>query len=75
MVDTFGTGVISDSEIGDIVNEVFDLRPAAIIDNLKLRNPIYKQLAAYGHVGRMDCDVMWEKTDKVEILKEKAKIN
>jgi S-adenosylmethionine synthetase len=75
MVDTFGTGVISDSEIGDIVNEVFDLRPAAIIDNLKLRNPIYKQLAAYGHVGRVDCDVMWEKTAKVEILKEKAKIN
>ncbi len=74
MVDTFGTGVIKDSELGDIVNEVFDLRPAAIIDNLKLRNPIYKQLAAYGHVGRTDCDVVWEKTDKVEILKEKAKI-
>ncbi len=75
MVDTFGTGVLKDSELGDIVNEVFDLRPAAIIDNLKLRNPIYKQLAAYGHVGRTDCDVMWEKTDRVEILKEKAKIN
>ena len=75
MVDTFGTGVLKDSELGDIINEVFDLRPAAIIDNLKLRNPIYKQLAAYGHVGRTDCDVMWEKTDKVEILKEKAKIN
>ncbi|MBQ4573145.1 MAG: methionine adenosyltransferase [Clostridia bacterium] len=75
MVDTFGTGVLKDSELGDIVNEVFDLRPAAIIDNLKLRNPIYKQLAAYGHVGRTDCNVMWEKTDKVEILKEKAKIN
>ena len=75
MVDTFGTGVLKDSKLGDIVNEVFDLRPAAIIDNLKLRNPIYKQLAAYGHVGRTDCDVMWEKTDKVEILKEKAKIN
>ncbi len=75
MVDTFGTGVLKDSELGDIVNEVFDLRPAAIIDNLKLRNPIYKQLAAYGHVGRTDCDVMWEVTDKVQILKEKAKIN
>ena len=74
MVDTFGTGVLKDSELGDIVNEVFDLRPAAIIDTLKLRNPIYKQLAAYGHVGRTDCDVMWEKTDKVEILKQKAKI-
>ena len=75
MVDTFGTGVLKDSELGDIINEVFDLRPAAIIDTLKLRNPIYKQLAAYGHVGRTDCEVMWEKTDKVEILKEKAKIN
>ena len=75
MVDTFGTGILKDSELGDIINKVFDLRPAAIIDNLKLRNPIYKQLAAYGHVGRTDCDVMWEKTDKVEILKEKAKIN
>ena len=75
MVDTFGTGVLKDSELGDIINEVFDLRPAAIIDTLKLRNPIYKQLAAYGHVGRTDCDVMWEKTDKVEILKDKAKIN
>ncbi len=75
MVDTFGTGVLKDADLGDIVNEVFDLRPAAIIDNLKLRNPIYKQLAAYGHVGRTDCDVMWEKTDKIDILKEKAKIN
>ncbi len=75
MVDTFGTGVLKDSELGDIINEVFDLRPAAIIDTLKLHNPIYKQLAAYGHVGRTDCDVMWEKTDKVQILKEKAKIN
>lgn len=75
MVDTFGTGVLKDSELGDIINKVFDLRPAAIIDTLKLRNPIYKQLAAYGHVGRTDCDVMWEKTDKVQILKEKAKIN
>lgn len=75
MVDTFGTGVLKDSELGDIINEVFDLRPAAIIDTLKLRNPIYKQLSAYGHVGRTDCDVMWEKTDKVQILKEKAKIN
>ena len=75
MVDTFGTGVLKDSELGDIINEVFDLRPAAIIDTLKLRNPIYKQLAAYGHVGRTDCDVMWEVTDKVEILKEKAKLN
>ncbi|MCH5190873.1 MAG: methionine adenosyltransferase [Oscillospiraceae bacterium] len=74
MVDTFGTGVLKDSELADIINEVFDLRPAAIIDTLKLRNPIYKQLSAYGHVGRTDIDVMWEKTDKVDILKNKAKI-
>ena len=74
MVDTFGTGVLNDNELADIVNEVFDLRPAAIIDTLKLRNPIYKQLSAYGHVGRTDIDVMWEKTDKVDILKNKAKI-
>ncbi len=74
MVDTFGTGIMPDSQLGDIVNEVFDLRPAAIIDTLKLRNPIYKQLAAYGHIGRTDCDVMWEKTDKVDILKEKANL-
>ncbi len=75
MVDTFGTGIMADSKLGDIINEVFDLRPAAIIDILKLRNPIYKQLAAYGHVGRTDCDVMWEVTDKVDILKEKANLN
>lgn len=75
MVDTFGTGILKDSELGDIINEVFDLRPAAIINHLRLRNPIYKQLAAYGHVGRTDCNVMWEVTDKVEILKEKLKSN
>ncbi len=74
MVDTFGTGKIKDSMLADIVNEVFDLRPAAIIDTLKLRNPIYKQLSAYGHVGRTDIDVMWEKTDKAEILKQKANL-
>ncbi|MGN0539331.1 MAG: methionine adenosyltransferase [Candidatus Fimenecus sp.] len=74
MVDTFGTGKIKDSLLADIVNEVFDLRPAAIIDTLELRKPIYKQLSAYGHVGRTDIDVKWEKTDKVEILKEKANL-
>ena len=74
MVDTFGTGKIKDTDLADIVNEVFDLRPAAIIDTLKLRNPIYKQLSAYGHVGRTDIDVMWEKTDKAEILKQKANL-
>ncbi len=70
MVDTFGTGTISDDKIGEIINKVFDLRPAAIIDTLKLRAPIYRQLAAYGHVGREDLDVQWEKTDKVDEIKK-----
>ena len=70
MVDTFGTGKISDDKISEIVNKVFDLRPAAIIDTLKLRAPIYRQLAAYGHVGREDLDVQWEKTDKVDEIKK-----
>lgn len=72
MVDTFGTGKIKDEDLADIVNKVFDLRPAAIIDNLGLRNPIYKQLAAYGHVGRTDIDVVWEHTDKAEEIKKLA---
>lgn len=72
MVDTFGTGKIKDEYLADIVNKVFDLRPAAIIDTLKLRNPIYKQLAAYGHVGRCDIDVIWEHTDKAEEIKKLA---
>lgn len=72
MVDTFGTGKIKDEDLADIVNKVFDLRPAAIIDTLKLRNPIYKQLAAYGHVGRCDIDVIWEHTDKAEKIKKLA---
>lgn len=72
MVDTFGTGKIKDEDLADIVNKVFDLRPAAIIDTLKLRNPIYKQLAAYGHVGRTDIDVIWEHTDKAEEIKKLA---
>ena len=69
MVDTFGTGTIAEEKISEIVNKVFDLRPAAIIDTLKLRAPIYRQLAAYGHVGREDLDVQWEKTDKVDAIK------
>ncbi|MCR4594343.1 MAG: methionine adenosyltransferase domain-containing protein, partial [Clostridiales bacterium] len=72
MVDTFGTGKIKDSDIADIVNQVFDLRPAAIIDYLDLRRPIYKNLAAYGHMGRTDVDVKWEHTDKADIIKELA---
>ncbi|MCR5280014.1 MAG: methionine adenosyltransferase [Lachnospiraceae bacterium] len=69
-VDTFGTGKLSDQKITEIVREHFDLRPAGIIKMLDLRRPIYKQTAAYGHFGRTDIDVPWEKTDKAEILKK-----
>lgn len=68
-VDTFGTGKVSDDEISDAVAKIFDLRPAAIITSLDLRKPQYRQLAAYGHMGREDLDVAWEKTDKVDQLK------
>lgn len=70
MVDTFGTGKIVDDEIVNIVRENFDLRPAGIIKMLDLRRPIYKQTAAYGHFGRNDLDLPWEKLDKVEDLKK-----
>lgn len=70
MVDTFGTGKMSDDEISDIVNKVFDLRPSAIIDRLDLRKPIYKNVAAYGHMGREDLGVTWEKTDMVDEIKK-----
>ncbi len=70
MVDTFGTGKKSDEEIGKIVNKVFDLRPAAIIDKLDLRKPIYEKLAAYGHMGREDLGVSWEKLDMVNEIKK-----
>ena len=69
-IDTFGTGVIADEKIIAIINEVFDLRPTAIIDTLDLRRPIYKQTAAYGHFGRTDVDLPWERTDRVEQLKK-----
>ena len=69
MVDTFGTSTLSNEKIAEAVEKVFDLRPAAIIENLGLRKPIYRQLAAYGHMGREDLDVAWEKLDKVEDLK------
>ena len=75
MVDTFGTGVISDESLSEIVTEEFDLRPAAIIDMLDLRRPIYRQLAAYGHLGRTDLDLTWEKTDRAEALKQAAGID
>ena len=71
-VDTFGTGKVSDAQLDAIVDECFDLRPAAIIDKLQLRKPQYRQLAAYGHMGRIDLDVAWEKTDMVEALKKAA---
>jgi S-adenosylmethionine synthetase len=74
LVETFGTGKLSDDELSLIVSKVFDLRPAAIIKNLDLRRPIYKQVAAYGHLGRTDLDLPWEKTDKVEELKKLAGI-
>ncbi|GFI71342.1 S-adenosylmethionine synthase [Clostridiales bacterium] len=70
MVDTFGTGVKSNEEIGEIINKVFDLRPSAIIDRLDLRKPIYKNVAAYGHMGREDLGVSWEKTDMTEEIKK-----
>jgi S-adenosylmethionine synthetase len=73
-VDTFGTGKIEDVEIKKLVEKHFDLRPAAIIRDLDLKKPIYRQLSAYGHFGREDLGVNWEKTDKAEILKKEAGI-
>ena len=70
MVDTFGTGKVSDDKLVEIVRENFDLRPAGIIKMLDLRRPIYKQTAAYGHFDRNDLDLPWEKLDKVENLKK-----
>jgi len=70
MVDTFGTGKLSDEKLVEIVREQFDLRPAGIIRMLDLRRPIYKQTAAYGHFGRNDLDLPWEKLDKVDVLKK-----
>ncbi len=71
-IDTFGTGTVPDEAIEKLVREHFDLRPAGIIRMLDLRRPIYKQVAAYGHFGRTDIDVPWEKTDKVQLLKDAA---
>ncbi|MEG0156026.1 MAG: methionine adenosyltransferase [Anaerovoracaceae bacterium] len=72
MVDSFGTGVVSDEALSEIVVKHFDLRPAAIIEKLDLRRPIYRQVAAYGHFGRTDIDLPWERTDKVELLKKEV---
>lgn len=71
LVNTYGTGKLSDEEITEIVKKNFDLRPAAIIKNFDLRRPIYKQVAAYGHFGRTDLDLPWEKLDMVDVFKER----
>lgn len=72
MIDTFGTGKLSDEKIAALVEKNFDLRPAAIIRDLDLRRPIYRQVAAYGHFGRTDIDLPWEHTDKAQTLREQA---
>ena len=69
LVDTNGTGVVSDEELANAVRKVFDFRPDAIISRLDLRRPIYRKTAAYGHFGRMDPDFSWERTDLTEALK------
>lgn len=71
-VDTFGTGIVSEEKLVEVISNNFDLRPAGIIKELQLRNPIYRQTAAYGHFGRTDIDVPWERTDKVEQLRKEA---
>ena len=73
MVNTYGTGTVSNEKLAEAVNKVFDLRPAAIIDTLDLRRPIYSQTAAYGHMGRTDIDLPWEHTDKTDALLEAVK--
>lgn len=72
MVETFGTGKIPEEKIAELVNKHFDLRPASIIRDLDLRRPIYRQVAAYGHFGRTDIDLPWEKTDKADLLRKDA---
>ena len=68
-MDTEGTGTVPDDRLAEAVSRVFDFRPAAIIDALELRRPIYQKLAAYGHVGREDLGVAWEKTDRADALR------
>ena len=72
LVDTFGTGKLSDWHLGELVRKCFDLRPASIIQTLDLRRPIYQQVAAYGHFGRPELDLPWEKLDRVEQLQKNA---
>jgi S-adenosylmethionine synthetase len=73
-VETFGTGLIDDEQIARLVTRHFDLRPGAIIRDLDLRRPIYRQTAAYGHFGRDDLDLTWERTDRAAVLREAAGI-
>ena len=73
LVETFGTGILPDEQIARAVKQVFDFRPAAIIDTLELRRPIYRRLAAYGHIGREDLGVAWERTDRASALREAGK--
>ena len=73
-VETFGTGTIPNDKISELVSRHFDLRPGAIIQDLELRNPIYAQTAAYGHFGRDDVDLPWERTNKADRLREDAGI-
>mgnify|MGYP000816584764 CR=1 FL=1 len=68
-IDTMGTGVVSDDQLAAAVDKLFDLRPNAIIQRLNLRRPIYKQTAAYGHFGRNDLDLPWERTDRTDALR------
>lgn len=75
LVETFGTAKIDEDKLAALVDKHFDLRPSAIIETLNLRRPIYKQTAAYGHMGRDDLDLPWEKTDKAEILRKEAGLN
>ena len=72
-IDTFGTGTVAESKLEAAAREIFDLRPAGIIQMLDLKRPIYRQTAAYGHMGRTDIDLPWERLDKVEALKDAVK--
>lgn len=74
LVDTFGTGKIDDEKLSNIITKIFDLRPGMIIKSLNLRRPIYRQVSTYGHFGRPDLDLPWEKTDKIGVLRKMAKI-
>jgi S-adenosylmethionine synthetase len=73
-VETFGTGAIPDEEIAELITLHFDLRPGAIIHDLNLRRPIYRQVAAYGHFGRDDLDLPWERTDRAEALRQTVEV-